>query len=101
MRIGGAGLGLCLALVLGWGCDGAGPATGSTSAPTAVAATQALVTGAPAVTNGGPPGVRVSLAGTAHHVRALERQPDGTYKTVCIDSPEALRPAAARPGARQ
>jgi hypothetical protein len=38
-------------------------------------------------------GLRVDLTGAAPHVRALERQPDGTYKNVCVDAPGALRPA--------
>jgi len=101
-RMVGGGLGLWIALSFGAGCDGAGPAaTGGAPPTTSLATTQALVAGAPVVTGGtgGPPGLRVSLAGTAHHVRGLERQPDGTYKTVCTDSPESLRPATARSGA--
>jgi hypothetical protein len=91
-----------MALLLGAGCEGAGtpasdpPATGATGAqPTA------LVAAAPVVTGGGArPGLRVDLAGTAQHVRALERQPDGTYRSVCTDSPEALRPATGTGGRR-
>jgi hypothetical protein len=103
-RMVGGGLGLWIALLFGAGCDGAGPtSTGGSPPATSSATTQALVTAAPAVTSGpgGPPGVRVSLAGTAHHVRGLERQPDGTYKSVCVDSPESLRPATDRSGARR
>ena len=79
-RLGGGGLGLWMALLLG--------------AP-------GLVAAAPLVTGGSPrPGLRVDLAGTAQHVRALERQPDGTYRSVCTDNPEALRPAT-RTGVRR
>ena len=41
-------------------------------------------------------GLRVDLAGQVHHARGLIRQSDGTYKTVCVDAPEALRPAPPR-----
>lgn len=85
-RLGGGGLGLWMALLLGAGCEGAATPTGDPPAPRAVAAP--LVTGA-----AGRPGLRVDLAGTAHHVRALERQPDGTYRSICTDNPDALRPA--------
>jgi hypothetical protein len=37
-------------------------------------------------------GIRLDLGGEGRHVRALERQHDGTYKTICIDAPDALRP---------
>ncbi len=104
-RLGGGGLGLWMALLLGAGCEGAGPPAGDPPAPGASAATaaqpSALVAAAPVVTSGGArPGLRVDLAGTAHHVRALQRQPDGTYKSVCTDSPEALRPATRTGGQR-
>lgn len=84
-RLGGGGLGLWMALLLGAGCEGAGPPAG---APPALVAAAPVVSG-----GGGRPGLRVDLAGTAQHVRGLERQPDGTYKSVCTDNPEAMRPA--------
>jgi len=99
-RLGGGGLGLWMALLLGAGCDATATPTGAPSgpgaAPPVAAATQAPVppAAAPLVTGGGRPGLRVDLAGTAHHVRSLERQPDGTYRSVCTDSPEAMRPAS-------
>jgi hypothetical protein len=96
-RLGGGGLGLWVALLLGAGCDGTGTPASEPQAPgptpPAVRA-PALIASTPVVTGGGPrPGLRVDLAGTAQHVRGLERQPDGTYKSVCTDSPEAMRPA--------
>jgi hypothetical protein len=44
-----------------------------------------------------PRGVRVDLGGEVRHARGLIRQPDGTYKTACVDAPDGLRPAPARP----
>ena len=90
-RLGGGGLGLWMALLLGAGGEGGTPG-GDPPAPVAAAP---LVTG-----GGGRPGVRVDLAGTAQHVRALQRQPDGTYKSVCTDDPDAMRPST-RTGVRQ
>jgi hypothetical protein len=88
---------MALALLLGASCEG--PAEPAGESPALSATTRAVVSGAP-VTAGGSvrpgAGVRVDLAGTTHHVRALERQPDGTYKTICADNADALRPAAAR-----
>jgi hypothetical protein len=91
-RLGGGGLGLVMALLLGASC-GEGPAAPSsgTPAPMAPPTARALVAG------GTGPGLRVDMAGTTHHVRALERQPDGTYRSICTDSADALRPAVARP----
>jgi len=34
-------------------------------------------------------GGRIDMRGSPKHVRALERQPDGTFKQVCADAPEA------------
>lgn len=104
-RLGGGGLGLWMALLLGTGCEGAATPPGDPPepVPTAAPAAQsaALVAAAPLVTGGGArPGLRVDLAGTAQHVRGLERQPDGTYRSVCTDSPEALRPATRTGGQR-
>jgi hypothetical protein len=84
--------------MLGAGC-GVGSIDEATSAP---AVTSPLVASNPTTTGhsgmgaGGHPGFRVDLAGTGHQVRGLERQPDGTFKSVCFDDPAALRPAAAR-----
>jgi hypothetical protein len=33
-------------------------------------------------------GVRIDMRGTRRHVRAVERQPDGTFKHVCTDEPD-------------
>ena len=38
-------------------------------------------------------GTFIDLRGGGRHVRALERQPDGTLKQVCVDAPEMLAPA--------
>ena len=91
-RLGGGGLGLVMAMVLGAGCGGPGAPSGDPPAPVAPATAKALVSA------GARPGLRVDLAGTAHHVRSLERQPDGTYRSVCTDGADALRPAADRRG---
>ncbi len=107
-RLGGGCLGLWMVLLLGAGCEGAGtPGSdlpgASAAAPVAAAPTRVAVMAVPAplVTGGGTqPGLRIDLAGTAQHVRALERQPDGTYRSVCTDSPEAMRPAT-RTGVRR
>jgi hypothetical protein len=97
-RLGGGGYGLWIALLLGASCDGTAPAGSGSPSPVAPPTAQALVTGAPVTTGGGGrPGLRVDLAGTTHHVRALELQPDGTYKTVCTDSADGMRPAGDRP----
>jgi hypothetical protein len=94
---------MVMALLLGASCEGpAAPAGESPASVAAPATTGALVAGAPVTTGGGirpGAGVRVNLAGTTHHVRGLERQPDGTYRSICIDSADALRPAVdRRPG---
>ena len=46
---------------------------------------------APVAMPGG--GTCIDLRGSGRHVRALERQPDGTFKHVCVDAPEMLAPA--------
>ncbi len=96
-RLAGGGLGLWMALLLGASCEGPGAPSGGPLDPAAPGTTQALASGAPVTSGGGArPGVRVDLAGTTHHVRGLERQPDGTYRSICTDSADALRPAGAR-----
>jgi len=45
-------------------------------------------------------GVRLDMTGQARHVRGLQRQPDGTWKSVCTDDAEGLRPRAAGGGGR-
>jgi len=89
-----------LALLLGASCEGPAEPAGEPPALPAAATMRAVVSNAPVTTAGESSrpgaGVRVDLAGTTHHVRALERQPDGTYKSICADSADALRPAAAR-----
>ena len=107
MRCQGSGavvVGLMLGLMLGAGC-GAEPPVGGAPATAMSAATASVVTregGGPAVRRdafgaGGHPGVRFDMRDRIEHVRALEKQPDGTYKSVCIDGAEALRPAPPRP----
>ena len=46
---------------------------------------------APVAMPGG--GTMIDMRGGGRHVRALERQPDGTLKQVCVDAPEMLAPA--------
>jgi hypothetical protein len=48
---------------------------------------------APVAMPGG--GTRIDMRGTGWHVRALERQADGTMKQVCSDAPD-LQPAGAQ-----
>jgi len=96
-RLVGGGYGLWVALLLGASCVGTAPAGSGSPSPVAPPTVQALVTGAAVTTGGGArPGVRVDLAGTTHHVRALELQPDGTYKSVCTDSADGMHPAGGR-----
>ena len=92
------GLGIVLAVLLAASCEGPAETAGESPALPAPATTRAVISSAPVTAVGGRirPGVRVDLAGTTHHVRALERQPDGTYKSICADNADALRPAAAR-----
>jgi hypothetical protein len=40
--------------------------------------------------------LRVDLRDDGAHTRGLQRQPDGTFRTVCVDAPEALRPRPRR-----
>jgi len=95
-RSGGGGLGLVMALLLGASCEGPGAPGSDSPAPMAPATVRPLVSA------GAGPGVRVELAGTAHHVRALQRQPDGTYRSICTDNADALRPAVNRqPGGQR
>jgi hypothetical protein len=101
------GMGLALAVA---GCDDGGVAmetgraTAASVAPVAapreaVEGDAALITPRRAVPMPGG-GLRVDLGGEAHHVRGLERQPDGTYKNVCADAPGGLKPRLLRaPGA--
>jgi hypothetical protein len=93
-RLGG-GLGLVMVLLLGASCEGPGASSESPD-PAPPATARALVSG------GARPGVRVDMAGTTHHVRALERQSDGTYRSICTDNADALRPALDRqPGGQR
>jgi hypothetical protein len=41
-------------------------------------------------------GVRIDLRGSPGHVRALERQADGSYKQVCTDAPNIAPASGAR-----
>ncbi|HET6145925.1 MAG TPA: hypothetical protein VFH68_00210 [Polyangia bacterium] len=56
-----------------------------------------VVVAAPATAGAPARGVRVDLGGEVHHARGLIRQPDGSYKTACVDAPDGLRPAPVRP----
>ena len=99
---------LCAATLLLAGCgEGAAPAAPPAGGPTAAAATATASTPAPALDRaaralpaepmpGG--GIRLDTRGDGRHVRGLQRQPDGTYRAVCVDAPEALRPRAAATG---
>jgi hypothetical protein len=49
---------------------------------------------APVAMPGG--GVRIDMRTGGRHVRALERQPDGSLKQVCLDAPDSLAPGASR-----
>ena len=69
-------------------CGDVRPRAGALDPPAVVAATS---TAAPPAR-----GVRVDLRGQVHHARGLIRQPDGSYKTACVDAPDGLRPAPAR-----
>jgi hypothetical protein len=60
-----------------------------------------VVLTSPSIRSPLPRGVRVDLAGQVRHARGLIRQPDGTYKTTCVDAPDGLRPAPAHPSDRQ
>jgi hypothetical protein len=77
-------VGVSLGASLGLSC-GASPPPDSETAPAPLAL-------AP-VAAGAARGVRVDLHDKPRHVRGLQRQPDGTYKSVCFDAPEGLRPA--------
>ena len=98
------------ALALAFGCAERTPTTASEApstatetstaaapvplpAPTAVARSLRPRTPlrAPVAMPGG--GTLIDLRGSGRHVRALERQPDGTLKQVCVDAPEMLAPA--------
>jgi hypothetical protein len=70
--------------------------------PTASAETATPVASTRILARGPGGGLRVDLRADARHVRGRVRQPDGSYKSVCVDAPEALRPApaAAADGAR-
>jgi hypothetical protein len=48
---------------------------------------------APVAMPGG--GFRIDMRGTNWHVRALERQADGTFKHVCTDAPDLQPPGSA------
>ena len=96
-----------VALLLLAACDGgAPPATPSTPAPITAAAPPGPVTAgarpvekrAPEPMPGG--GLRLDMSGQSRHVRGLQRQPDGTWKSVCSDDPDGLRPRASGEGAR-
>ena len=98
------------ALALAFGCAERTPTTPSAAAsgatetrtaaaplplPAPTAAARALrprtPLRAPVAMPGG--GTLIDLRGGGRHVRALERQPDGTLKQVCVDEPEMLAPA--------
>jgi hypothetical protein len=109
MRRQGSGavvLGLVIGLFWVVGCGAEPSATGTgavaTATSTSTAAVVAPAAGGPALRadafgSGGHPGVRFDLRDRIEHVRALQKQPDGTYKSVCVDGAQALRPAAPHP----
>jgi hypothetical protein len=72
------------ALWVGWtaGCADGGPVGEPAPARTAPITSRAVISGTP------PRGVRVDLTAQAHHARALLRQPDGSYRTICADAPD-------------
>jgi hypothetical protein len=99
------GLAAALVLALGAGCADRGPEppppapAGTVAAPPASppmtpppGASRRLP--APVAMPGG--GVRIDMRGSTGHVRALVRQPDGTYKSTCIDAPEIAQPRTPR-----
>jgi hypothetical protein len=49
---------------------------------------------APVAMPGG--GVRIDMRGITRHARAIERQPDGTVKHVCVDDAEMAPAAGSR-----
>jgi hypothetical protein len=108
LRLGGAA---ALAIMLG-GCAAERPVPVDGETPAAAAQTSAarsagafqvpvttIATAAPlhvktklppaVVMPGG--GTRIDMRGSGKHTRALERQPDGTFKHVCVDVPEIGR----------
>jgi hypothetical protein len=103
-RVGGVA---ALALMLGCAADRPVPAAGDTPAAGALTAALRPAPGLPApapaiaaaprpqVRTRLPPavampggGTRIDMRASGKHVRALERQPDGTFKHVCVDAPE-------------
>ena len=99
------------ALAFAFGCADRSPSTGGE--PPAAAATEARTAAAPlpppapaarslrpraplrapvAMPGGG---TLIDMRGAGRHVRALERQPDGTLKQVCVDAPEMLAPSGS------
>jgi hypothetical protein len=95
-------LGLSLGL-FGVGCETApAPTSASASASessnlvaTATPARVITATTNTAATAGAGRGLRVDLRDKPQHVRGLQRQPDGTYRNVCLDTPASLRPAGS------
>ena len=99
------------ALALAFGCAERTPTTPSAAASTAtetgtgaaplplpapIAAVPATLRHrtplrAPVAMPGG--GTLIDLRGGGRHVRALERQPDGSLKQVCANAPEMMAPA--------
>jgi hypothetical protein len=66
------------------------PAPATTMAATAPLRVKMILPPPVAMPGGG---TRIDMRGSGKHTRALERQPDGTFKHVCVDAPEMGRPS--------
>jgi hypothetical protein len=101
-----------VALLLLAACDDSALPAATTSAPAPLTAAPSAAPSSAPVTPPALPaerrtpqpmpggGVRLDMSGQSRHVRGLQRQPDGTWKSVCTDDPEGLRPRASGEGAR-
>jgi hypothetical protein len=101
------------ALAVAFGCADRIPATALEAPPVSAAPARIAarvvpppVIGAPALLRPRAPlpppvampggGIRIDLRGSGKHIRALERQPDGSFKHACVDAPE-LAPSGSAP----
>jgi hypothetical protein len=79
------------------GCSGGAP--GDARPEVEAARTPAAVTSTPP-----PRGFRVDLRDQVHSARGLVRQPDGSYRAVCVDAPDGslrVRGAGGQTGGRR
>lgn len=91
IAVGLVGLASCTAERPGPG-EGATPAAATqTPAPGTAPLQGKTILPPPVAMPGG--GTRIDMRGSGKHTRALERQPDGSFKHVCVDAPEMGRPA--------